>query len=114
MIDPMMLQYVDAEDRDQLNDWSRSHFEWHQVIYTTAINKGFPKYDIYPQIRDIEDLEGWSYFHNMEHSNIAHALQSGTAPDFSDVDPSDKESFDSWLAVHADVHAFIRDALGII
>lgn len=114
MIEPRMLQYLDGDDKAQLADWAQSHMEWHQVIYTTAVNKGFPKYDVYPNLRDIDDLEGWAYFHQMEHTNIANSLRLGQTPDLSEVDPSDKESFESWLVVHADVHATIRDALGII
>ena len=114
MIEPLMLQYLDGNDKDQLNDWVRSHFQWHQTIYTTAVNKGFPKYDIFTALQDIGDLEGWSYFHQMEHTNIANSLKIGVSPDLSELDPSDKDSFDSWLQVHADVHVTIRDALGII
>ncbi len=114
MIDPIMLQYLDGEDQDQLEDWSRSHMEWHQVIYTTAINKGFPRYDIYPALRDMGDIEGWAYFHQREHANMAASLRIGNTPDLSGADPSDPESWASWLAVHADVHAFIRTQLGII
>lgn len=114
MIDPIMLQYLDANDEDARLDWAQQHMEWHTAIFLKATQLGYQRYDTYPQIRDIEDLEGWTYYHALEHVNIARSIQSGEPPDLADLDPSDPENWESWLSVHSDIHAFIRTALGII
>ena len=113
MIDTRMLAYVEADKRESWLDWSRQHMEWHQRIFTEATNQGFPRYDTYPQIRDMDDLEGWAYFHSSEHGNIANSLGTGFV-DLSGFDPSDKEVIDSWLDVHAQIHTDIRAVLRII
>lgn len=114
MIEPIMLQYLEAKDTEARQDWNRQHVEWHTAIFLKATQLGFPKYDTYAQIRDIDDLEGWAYFHALEHVNIANAIQSGEPPDLNDIDPEDPDNWESWLSVHADIHSFIRTALGII
>ena len=109
-----MLAYLEPNDKEAMQDWARQHMEWHQRIYTEAIKQGFKTYDVYPALRDMDDLEGWSYFHSLEHANITHSIFIGDAPDLNGLDPEDKESWQSWMEVHADIHSVIRSALGII
>jgi hypothetical protein len=113
MIETRMLAFVDVKDRDSWADWSRQHMEWHQKIYTVAVNRGYTKYDVYPQIRDMEDLEGWAYFHSVEHQNIAASIGTSMV-DLSGFDPSDEEVIASWLDVHSQIHSDIRSVLRII
>ena len=108
-----MLAFVDVKARDSWQDWSRQHMEWHQRIYTEAVNQGFRKYDIFPQIRDMDDIEGWSYFHSLEHQNIAQSLGTSII-DLSGFDPSDADVIASWLDVHSQIHTDIRSVLRII
>src|SRR5574341_364169 len=77
MIEPRMLAFLDPNDKESWQDWARQHMEWHQRIYTEAVKQGFPRYDTYPTLRDMDDLEGWAYFHSMEHSNITHSIFIG-------------------------------------
>ena len=114
MIETQMLAFVDPNDRASWQDWSRQHMEWHQRIYTEAVNQGYRRYDVYPQIRDMDDLEGWAYFHSVEHANIAGAIGGVAFVDLSGFDPSDKEVIDSWLESHAQLHTDIRTVLRII
>lgn len=113
MIETRMLAFLESGDTDAMDDWSRLHMEWHQVIYTTAIKNGFKQFDVYPTIRDMNDLEGWLYFHNIEHQNMANSIGIGQL-DLSDVDPDDHESWSSWLEAHSQIHTDLRSALGII
>jgi hypothetical protein len=108
-----MLAFVVVDNREAWQDWSRQHMEWHQRIYTEAVKAGFRKYDIYPQIRDMDDLEGWAYFHSVEHQNIAESIGIGFV-DLSGFDPSDKDVIESWLGIHAQIHTDIRTALRVI
>jgi hypothetical protein len=87
--------------------------EWHQLIYTEAVKQGFKKYDVYPLIRDIEDLEGWAYFHSLEHQNISFSLGTNTT-DLTDFTPDDADVFSDWLNIHAEIHTDLRTVLGII
>ena len=114
MIETQMLAYLEAHDKDALADWARQHMEWHVRIYTEVIKQGFKAYDAYPTIRDMEDLEGWAYFHLLEHEGIAHSLGLPDPPDLGDVDPDDKDSWESWLSIHANIHTDIRSVLNII
>lgn len=114
MIEPRMLAYLEPNEKEQMEDWARQHMEWHQRIYTEVRKQGFKAYDAYPTIRDMDDLEGWLYFHNLEHENITSSIFIGEAPDLSGLDPDDKESWQSWMQAHAMIHAEIRTALGII
>jgi hypothetical protein len=108
-----MLAFVITDDRAAWQDWSRQHMEWHQKIYTEAVNQGFKKYEIFPQIRDMDDLEGWAYFHSVEHQSIADSLRIGSI-DLSGFDPSDKDVIESWLNIHAQIHTDIRTVLRIV
>ena len=114
MIETRMLAYLEPNDKDAMQDWSRQHMEWHQRIYTEAVKQGFKTYDIFPQIRDMDDLEGWAYFHNLEHFNITSSIFIGESPDLTDLDPEDRDSWDSWMSIHAEIHTEIRTALKII
>src|SRR5512137_2473522 len=101
MIDTRMLAFLEPKDLDARQDWSRQHFEWHQKIYTEAIAQGFPRFDTFPQIVDMTDLEGWAYFHNLEHANITHSIFIGEAPDLSDLTDEDDDAWADWMNVHA-------------
>jgi hypothetical protein len=109
-----MLAYLEPKDLDARQDWATQHFEWHQTIYTTAVKKGFPRYDVYPQIVDMGELEGWAYFHNLEHQNITRSIFIGEPPDLSDLTDQDNDAWADWMSVHASIHSEIRKALGII
>jgi len=113
MIETRMLAFVEVDKRESWQDWSRQHMEWHQRIYTEAVKQGFKKYDIFPQIRDMDDLEGWAYFHSVEHQNIAESVGTSIV-DLSGFDPSDAEVIGSWLDVHSQIHTDIRTVLRII
>lgn len=113
MIEPRMLAYLEPNDKEAFEDWARQHAEWHTRIYLEAVKKGFTKFDVYP-MRDIGDLEGWTYFHNLEHENITHSIFIGDPVDLSGLDPDDKDVWASWMQAHAQIHAEIRTALGII
>lgn len=113
MIETRMLAFVDVADRASWQDWSRQHFEWHNRIYTEAVNQGFKKYDIFPQIRDMDDLEGWAYFHSVEHQNIASTIGTSIV-DLSGFDPSDVDIISDWLEIHSEIHTDIRSVLRII
>ena len=113
MIEPRMLAYLEQNNKDALDDWSRLHMEWHQRIYGEAIKQGFKRFDAYPTLRDMEDLEGWLYFHNLEHSSMANSIGIGQL-DLSEVDPDDEISWNSWLEAHSQIHSDLRSALGII
>jgi hypothetical protein len=114
MIEPRMLGFLEPDDKDSWQDWARQHMEWHQRIYTEAVKQGFKRYDAFATIRDMDDLEGWAYFHNLEHANITSSIFIGEAADLGFIDPDDRESWDSWHAAHALIHAEIRDALKIV
>ena len=47
MLETRMLAFVITDDRAAWQDWSRQHMEWHQKIYTEAVNQGFKKYEIF-------------------------------------------------------------------
>lgn len=113
VIDPKMLAYLEQNNDPALQDWINEHFIWHQLLYLTAKTKGFPSFSTYPILQDMSDLEGWLYFHNLEHQNIAASLRVGQPPDLTDVDPQDQINWDSWLEVHAEIHDDLRSALGI-
>lgn len=113
MIETRMLAYLEAGDKDALDDWARLHMEWHQKIYEQTLKQGFKRYDAYPTLRDMEDLEGWLYFHNMEHSSMANSIGIGQL-DLSEVNPEDPISWESWLSAHSQIHTDLRSALGII
>jgi len=112
MIETRMLAFVDVKDRDSWQDWSRQHMEWHTRIYTEAVKQGFRRYDIFPQIRDMADVEGWAYFHSVEHQNIAESVGTSIV-DLSGFDASDEDVIASWLSVHAQIHTDIRTVLAI-
>jgi|SRR5262245_13268687 len=114
MIEPRMLAFLPRNDKEAWEDWARQHMEWHTRIYTEAVKQGFKRYDIFPQIRDMDDLEGWAYFHNLEHANITSSIFIGEAPDLSSPDPEDDDNWASWHDAHAQVHSDIRNALKII
>lgn len=114
MIEPRMLALVPREDKDALQDWVRQHMEWHVRIYTEAVKQGFKRYDAYATLRDMDDLEGWAYFHFLEHQNIAHSLGVSQPPDLTEIDPQDDISWVSWHEAHAEVHTDLRSALGIL
>jgi len=114
MIEPFMLAFVEPNDLDARQDWARQHAEWHQRIYTEAVKTGFQRYDTYPGLGDMEDLESWAYFHNREHENLTHSIFIGESPDLTGLEPQDKEAWDSWMTGHAKIHAEIRTALKII
>jgi hypothetical protein len=114
MIETRMLAFLEPNDQDQLQDWARQHMEWHQRIFTEAVNQGFKPYDIYPQIRDMDDLEGWAYFHNLEHQNITSTIFIGASADLTGLDPEDRDAWDSWMEAHAEIHTQIRSALKLI
>ena len=113
MIETHMLAFVEIDKRESWQDWSRQHMEWHQRIFSEAKKQGYRRYDVYPQIRDMDDLEGWAYFHSSEHGNIANSIGTQYA-DLSGFDPSDKDVMESWLDIHARIHTDIRTILGII
>lgn len=113
MIETRMLAFVTVDNRDAWQDWSRQHMEWHTRIYTEAVNQGFKRYDIYPLLRDMDDIEGWAYFHSTEHQNIAESLGTSIV-DLSGFDPSDKDVIESWLDIHSQLHTDIRSVLRII
>lgn len=113
MIAPRMLAFLEPDDKDARSDWARQHAEWHTAIYNKAIKDGFKRYDTYP-LRDIEDLEGWLYFHNLEHANITSSIFIGAPPELSYLDPDDKDSWFSWMDAHASIHEDIQSALKII
>ena len=114
MIEPRMLAFVPRGDKEALNDWARQHSEWHEKIYTEAVKQGFKRFDIYPTLRDMDDLEGWSYFHQMEHSNMANSIGTAQPPDLSGLDEEDEENWVTWHQSHAEIHADLRSALGIL
>lgn len=114
MIEPRMLAYLEPDDLDARNDWARQHMEWHTRIYTEAVKQGFKKYDTFAMIRDMEDLEGWSYYHNLEHQNLTTSIFIGESPDLEGLNPDDPEAWQDWMDGHAKIHAEIRTALGII
>lgn len=113
MIETSMLAFVEVDKRESWQDWSRQHMEWHQRIYYEALKQGYPRFDTYPQIRDMDDLEGWAYFHSTEHGNIANSI-GGAYVDLSGFDPSDKDVIEDWLNVHAHIHTDIRAVLRIV
>lgn len=114
VIETRMLAFLEPNDQDAMQDWARQHMEWHQRVYTEAVKQGFKIYSVYPQIRDMDDLEGWSYFHNLEHANITSSIFIGEAADLNGLDPQDRDAWDSWMNAHAEIHSEIRSALGII
>ncbi len=113
-IEPRMLAFLDPKDLDARSDWARQHMEWHQRIYTEAVKQGFPRFDTYATLRDMDDLDGWAYFHSMEHSNITHSIFIGEPADLSYLDPEDPDGWLSWMDVHSKIHAEIRTALKLI
>ena len=113
MLDTRMLAFVVIDERDSWQDWNRQHMEWHQRIYTEAVKQGFPRFDTYPAIRDMDDIEGWVYFHSTEHGNMANAIGTQFV-DLGSFDPSDPDVMASWLDVHAAIHTDLRTVLRII
>lgn len=109
-----MLAYLEQGNKEALEDWAREHFQWHQRIFTEAVKQGFKRYDQYPALIDMTDLEGWLYFHFTEHIGIAHSIGLYDPPDLGDVDPDDEISWNSWLEAHAEIHTDIRSVLNII
>lgn len=107
-----MLAYLDATDLDNVDDWARQHYEWHVAIFNAAEQQGYPHYSTYAFLRDIlGDPEGWAEYHNLEHQAIAGSLQTGEVFDLSEIDFQDKDSLDSWLEVHSEIHVDLRNQL---
>jgi hypothetical protein len=114
MIDTQMLAYLAPKDLNARDDWAREHFEWHQKIYSEAIRQGFQRFDTFPALADMTELEGWAYFHNLEHQNLTQSIFIGESPDLSYLEPEDAEAWEDWMRVHAIIHTDIRSALKII
>ncbi len=114
-IDPSLLAYLDPKDLDARADWAFQHFDWHQRIYREVPRKGFQRYDTYfAFLQDMEDLNGWAYYHSMEHQNITHSIFIGSSPDLSYLDPEDTDAWSDWMDIHSKIHTEIRNALKLI
>jgi hypothetical protein len=112
MIEPRMLAYLEANNEDALHDWARQHFELHQAIYNKVRLDGLKPFDAYAILIDMSDLEGWAYFHNLEHQNMSASIFTGGGPpDLTEIDPSDPISWESWHDAHSRIHEDLRNAL---
>lgn len=111
MIDPSLWASVPYGNRTALLDFYGEHGLWHRALAETTFRLNGVNYRTYP----LGDGGGpaWLRAHQAEHRNASEALGLAPPPDLESYDFSSRESFASWMFIHAQEHRLLRAAAGL-
>ena len=94
-----------------LMDFYGEHGLYHHVFADATFRFNGATYRTYP----LGDGGGpsWLQAHQAEHQAMRSALSLGTAPDLSSYALDDRESFASFMFLHANEHRILRAVIGL-
>jgi hypothetical protein len=111
MVDPSLWASTPFNNPTALMDFFGENGLWHRVFADVVFRLNGNTYRTYP----LGDGGGkaWLASHQIEHNAMRRAVSLGTAPDMESYDLSDRDSYASFMFVHANEHRILRAAAGV-
>jgi hypothetical protein len=110
MVDPSLWGSVPFRNPTALLDFFGEHGLWHRAFSDAMFRFNGATYRTVP-LGD-GGTAVWLQAHQAEHQAMRTAAGLGTVPDLSSFDLGDRESFASFMFVHANEHRILRAVIG--